>query len=170
MRKPAGIVEIFLQPGELYFGDRYTRIRTLLGSCVSLVSWHPELLIGGMCHFMLPTRPQPPTGELDGRYGDEAIELMLREARTHGIPPGEFRIQLFGGGNMFPAIGRQKDNHVGKKNVDAAKQLLQAHGLSCHGAHVEGVGHRNLIFDLWSGQVSLKHIPPTSHPRQDKHA
>ena len=27
MRKPNGIIEIFLQPGELYFGDRYTRIR-----------------------------------------------------------------------------------------------------------------------------------------------
>jgi len=170
MRKPNSIVEIFLQPGELYFGDRYTRIRTLLGSCVSLVSWHPELLIGGMCHFMLPTRPQRPTGELDGRYGDEAIELMLRESRLYGIAPTEFRIQLFGGGNMFPAIGRQKDNHVGKKNVEAAKQLLQVHGLTCHGAHVEGVGHRNLIFDLWSGQISLKHIPPTPAISQDKRA
>lgn len=170
MGKPKGMVEIFLQPGELYFGDRHTRIRTLLGSCVSLVSWHPELLVGGMCHFMLPTRPQRPSGQLDGRYGDEAIELMLREARAHGIAPGEFRIQLFGGGNMFPAIGRQKYNHVGKKNVVAAKQLLQVHGLTCHGAHVEGIGHRNLIFDLWNGQVALKHIPLGPDARQDKRA
>ncbi|WP_454870344.1 chemotaxis protein CheD [Pseudomonas lini] len=170
MRRPDGVIEIFLQPGELYFGDRYTRIRTLLGSCVSLVCWHPKLLIGGMCHFMLPARPQPLTGELDGRYGDEAIELMLREARIRGISLTEFRIQLFGGGNMFPAIGRQKDNHVGKKNVDAAKQLLLLHGLTCSGAHVEGVGHRNLIFDLWSGQISLKHIPPTLDARQGKRA
>ncbi|WP_447791638.1 MULTISPECIES: chemotaxis protein CheD [Pseudomonas] len=170
MRRPDGIIEIFLQPGELYFGDRYTRIHTLLGSCVSLVCWHPKRLIGGMCHFMLPTRPQPPTGELDGRYGDEAIELMLREACIRGIPLTEFRIQLFGGGNMFPAIGRQKDYHVGKKNVDAAKQLLKVHGLTCGGTHVEGVGHRNLIFDLWSGQISLKHIPPTLDARQGKRA
>lgn len=142
----------------------------LLGSCASLVSWHPKLLIGGMCHSMLPTRPQRPTAELDGRYGDEAIELMLRKERVHGVAPGEFRIQLSGGGNMFPEIGRQKDNHVGKKNVEAAKQLLQAHGLTCSGAHVEGTGHRNLIFDLWSGQVSLKHMPPTPAIRQDKRA
>ncbi len=170
MRKPDGIIEIYLQPGELYFGDRYTRIRTLLGSCVSLVLWHPELLIGGMCHFMLPTRSKRPSRQLDGRYGDEAIEMMLREACVHGIAPSEFRIQLFGGGNMFPEIGRQKDNHVGKKNVEAAKQLLQAHGLTCHGAHVEGTGHRNLIFDLWSGQVSLKHIPSTRTVHQGKRA
>ncbi|WP_433861551.1 chemotaxis protein CheD [Pseudomonas thivervalensis] len=167
MRRPDGIIEIFLQPGELYFGDRYTRIRTLLGSCVSLVLWHPTLLIGGMCHFMLPTRPKPSMNGLDGRYGDEAIELMLRQARCHGVSATEFRIQLFGGGDMFPAMGRQKAGHVGKKNVGAALQLLQAHGLTCRGAHVEGIGHRNLIFDLWSGQVSLKHIPSAMSAHQD---
>lgn len=170
MRKPNGIVEIFLQPGELYFGDRYTRIRTLLGSCVSLVSWHPHLLIGGMCHFMLPTRPKNVQGPLDGRYGDEAIELMLREARRVGVPAKEFRIQLFGGGNMFPDLGRQKDNHVGKKNVEAAKRLLEAHGLTCSGAHVEGIGHRNLIFDLWNGHVALKHLPPEPGRTEGKRA
>ncbi|WP_431480732.1 chemotaxis protein CheD [Pseudomonas thivervalensis] len=170
MRRHDGIIEIFLQPGELYFGDRYTRIRTLLGSCVSMVCWHPKRLIGGMSHFMLPTRPLPSANELDGRYGDEAIALMLREASLQGVSLTEFRIQLFGGGDMFPAIGRQKGNQVGKKNVEAAKQLLQAHGLSCSGAHVEGVGHRNLIFDLWSGHVSLKHIPPTPDVRQGKRA
>ena len=54
MRKTAGIAEIFLQPGELYFGGRHTRIRTLLCSCVSQVSWRPELLVGGMRHLILP--------------------------------------------------------------------------------------------------------------------
>ena len=53
MRKPKGVIEVFLQPGELYFGDRYTRLRTLLGSCVSIVLWHREALLGGMCHYML---------------------------------------------------------------------------------------------------------------------
>ena len=60
---------------------------------------------------------------------------------------------------MFPDLGRQKGHHVGKKNVEAAKRLLEAHGLTCSGAHVEGRGHRNLIFDLWNGHVALKHIP-----------
>ncbi|WP_260955959.1 chemotaxis protein CheD [Pseudomonas citri] len=167
MRRPNGTIEIVLQPGELYFGDRYTRIRTLLGSCVSLVFWHRKLLIGGMCHFMLPTRPRPSINELDGRYGDEAIELMLQQARSYGVSTKEFRIQLFGGGDMFPAMDRQKNNPVGKKNVDAAMQLLQSHGLKYYSAHVNGIGHRNLIFDLWNGQVSIKHIPSAMGVNQD---
>lgn len=170
MRRPEGIIEIFLQPGELYFGDRHTRIRTLLGSCVSLVCWHPGRQVGGMCHFMLPTRRLSLASGLDGRYGDEAIELMLRQARRHGISPTQLRIHLFGGGDMFPAMGREKNSQVGRRNVDAARQLLQAHGLVSSGDHVAGVGHRNLIFDVWSGQIAIRHISPTLDIREGRRA
>lgn len=85
MKKPAHVVEIFLQPGESYFGDKNTRIRTLLGSCVSITLWHPHLLIGGMCHYLLPDRGgKSSTGELDGRYADEAIQILLKEVRAAG--------------------------------------------------------------------------------------
>ncbi|UZE21512.1 chemotaxis protein CheD [Pseudomonas sp. B21-056] len=170
MGRLESIVEIFLQPGELYFGDRHTRIHTLLGSCVSLVCWHPERRVGGMCHFMLPTRPLSSASRLDGRYGDEAIELMLRQSRRHGVAPMELRIHLFGGGDMFPGMDREKHSQVGRKNVEAARQLLQAHGLTSSGDHVAGVGHRSLIFDLWSGQIALRHISPTLDIRQGRRA
>lgn len=158
MRKPESIIEIFLQPGELYFGDRHTRIRTVLGSCVSLVFWHPHWLLGGMCHYMLPSRKQ--TGSvLDGRYGDEAIAMMLREIRAAGAEPREFQIRLFGGGNMFPGLAQNKANLVGKKNVVAARSLIDAYRLAFTEEHVEGEGHRNLVFDIWSGHISLRHLP-----------
>ena len=55
MRMPDGVVEIFLQPGEWYFGDRHTRIRTVLGSCVSAVFWHPDRLDPAHRHHCLPS-------------------------------------------------------------------------------------------------------------------
>ncbi|MGI9213007.1 MAG: chemotaxis protein CheD, partial [Methylococcaceae bacterium] len=68
MDNPRDIIEIFLQPGEYYFSDRDTRIRTVLGSCVAITFWHPGILVGGMCHFMLPTRMRNrESTELDGR-------------------------------------------------------------------------------------------------------
>ena len=48
MKKPDHVIEIFLQPGDFYFGGADTRIRTILGSCVSITMWHPTRLIGGM--------------------------------------------------------------------------------------------------------------------------
>ena len=71
MQAPADVIDVFLQPGEFYFGEEKTRIRTLLGSCVAVTLWHPKLRIGGMCHYMLPRRPRDKAGaaeKLDGRY------------------------------------------------------------------------------------------------------
>lgn len=152
MYKPDGVIEVFLQPGDLYFGDRHTRIRTLLGSCVSLVLWHPQQLLGGMCHYMLPSRRHRGR-QLDGRYADEALHLLLKEIRTSGTHAKDYRISLFGGGNMFGALTQR---NIGETNINAGLELLAAHGLHCHAKHAGGDGYRNLIFDVWSGQVSLR--------------
>lgn len=157
MHKPDQIIEIFLQPGEIYFGDRMTRIRTVLGSCVSLVFWHPHLLVGGMCHFMLPKRSRDKASRLDGRYADEAIELALMEIHGCNTHPRDYKVKMFGGGNMFPGIARVESGHVGSKNVMAARELVRRHNFDCVLEHVEGSGHRNLFFDVWSGVVSVRH-------------
>lgn len=160
MPRPLHIIEIFLQPGDLYFGDCNTRIRTVLGSCVSLTCWHPELRVGGMCHYMLPNRTQErrevSERELDGRYADEAIEMLTREVDRIGVPHREFIVKLFGGGNMFPE-SRNRVSHVGLKNVEVARSLVARHGFNCVAEHLGGDGHRNVIFDIWSGNVWVKH-------------
>ena len=157
MHKPPHVIEIFLQPGELYFGDRDTRIRTVLGSCVSLTLWHPQLLIGGMCHYMLPGRGRPAAGTLNGKYADEALALLLQEIKAAGTHPREYELKLFGGGNMFPRLVKAGDcRDVPCKNVLAGRALAARHGFAVKAEHLGGVGHRNVIFDLWSGHVWVR--------------
>ena len=160
MNKPSQAIEIFLQPGDLYFGDRDNRIRTVLGSCVSLTFWHPGLLVGGMCHYMLPNRSlERRTASdlpLDGRYADEAIEMLTKEINAVGVPHREYEVKLLGGGNMFPDRSNPVSN-VGIKNVETARQLVKKHGYNCVAEHLGGDGHRNIIFDVWSGDVWVKH-------------
>ena len=77
-----GPIDVFLQPGDLFVADASYRIRTVLGSCVSITLWHPGSACGGMSHFLLPTRGNELTGtrhdELDGRYGDAVyVEPMF---------------------------------------------------------------------------------------------
>lgn len=183
MSKPDHSIDIFLHQGEVYFGDRETRIRTVLGSCVAITMWHPELLIGGMCHYMLPSRrarqqvlhcragdvaigfpsrraatPKP----LDGKYADEALEMMFTEIRRNRTRPSEYQIKLFGGGNMFPPSNQHRGRHVGLQNIDAGVALLARHGLKVKAEHLGGHGHRNLLFDIWSGHVWLRHQSPAS--------
>jgi chemotaxis protein CheD len=151
------VVEVFLQPGEFWFGDQNTRIRTLLGSCVSITIWHPARKIGGMCHYMLPGRGAHHGGEPDGRYAEEAMLLFLREIRQAGTSPSEYQAKLFGGGNMFGSHARSGSIDVGRRNIERGRELLQFNGFKVLSEHLAGFGHRNIIFDIWSGDVWLKH-------------
>lgn len=156
-------IDVFLQPGDLFVGDAGYRIRTMLGSCVSITLWHPASRLGGMSHFLLPTRGGPPAkNEFDGRYGDEALALMLAEFRQAGIPPAACQAKIFGGGNMFPGQVRDSDRVVGQRNGQAAQELLAAQGIPVISKSLYGVGHRQVIFDIASGHVWSNQIPPTA--------
>ena len=158
---PTDVLEVFLAPGDFYFGEDRTRIRTLLGSCVAIALWHPRLRIGGMCHYMLPCRPRAAAGQpLDGRYGTEAMELFLCELRRSRTAPPEYHAKLFGGGRMF-AHDRSAGGQAGisQRNMEAGQELLARHGFLLHAHDMGGEGHRNVILDLWSGDVWLKRAP-----------
>ena len=131
-------------------------MRTLLGSCVSITLWHPDLKVGGICHYMLPERTRANTARHDGKYAEEAFMLLLREVEKCGAPLREYEAKLFGGGNMFPRDTRCPKNNVGQRNAEVGKSLLTRHGLTPRAQHVGGAGHRTLIFDISNGDVWVK--------------
>lgn len=167
----SGILEVFLHPGDFHFGKQDTRIVTLLGSCVSITVWHPRLLVGGMCHYMLPSRGVIPEGEgYDGRYGDEAMKLLMNHIWRLDADPRQFHAKLFGGANMFPLQCQKNEMNVGERNLEMAATLLERYEIPLKARHIGGDGHRKLMFDVWSGDVWLKHQPLTrddGRPRQE---
>ncbi len=168
MSEPGFYIDIFLQPGEFYFGDRETRIRTILGSCVAITLWHPKKHIGGMCHYMLPKdrrkekRPGEHTG-LDGKYADEAMRMFMHEIKKSHTSAHDYEVKIFGGGNQFPDQD-QRVFTVSDQNVDVGRELLAKHGLKIKSEHLGGNGHRNVMFDLWSGDVWVKHVDKVIAP------
>lgn len=152
-KNPEDILEVYLHPGEWHFGDEDTRIKTLLGSCVSFTLWHPERRIGGMCHYMLPSREGRRTGsDLDGKYADEALHLLVREIEKENTRPRDYTARVFGGGSMLDIGGL----NVSERNVETARKLIKHYGFRLEGECLGGVGHRNVVFDVWSGEVWLK--------------
>jgi chemotaxis protein CheD len=79
--------EIVLDPGEYAVGEASCRIRTVLGSCISMALWCPPLRVGALSHCLLPSRGRVGVERtrglelrgLDARYADEALRLMLHE-------------------------------------------------------------------------------------------
>lgn len=160
MRRATDVTEIFLQPGEYYVGDADYRIRTLLGSCVSVTLWHPAKRVGAMSHFLLAERGVGPTLEIDGRYGEEAILLMLRELAHANVDPAQCQAKIFGGGDMFPRQARNDAPNIGQKNGEAARSLLRSHGIAIVAESLFGAGHRKVIFDVASGDVWVRQVRP----------
>jgi chemotaxis protein CheD len=112
MTRQVEFMDKFWQPGKLFVADVGFQIRTILDSCVSITLWHPLALMGGMSHFLLPTRVKVVSEhELDGRYADEALILMLKDLKAAGVNQLQCRAKVFGGGNMFPEHPRVNEIH-----------------------------------------------------------
>ncbi|MDD5229452.1 MAG: chemotaxis protein CheD [Methylococcales bacterium] len=121
-----------------------------------------------MCHYMLPERRNVGGVNewiaLDGRYADAAIALLLEKMDIIGVPYGEYQVKLFGGGNMFPEIPGNKMLDIGTRNIHAARKLVKKHGFNCIASHLGGTGSRTVIFELWSGDVWIKHCTCCPQP------
>ena len=160
--------DVFLNPGDFHFSGGHTRIRTLLGSCVSIALWHPLRHIGGMCHYMLPSRAARPKDKLDGRYADEAMALFDQEIAKAGTRANEYQAKIFGGGNMFPGKTVRTGFDIGQRNIEMAHSLLAERNIPTIAEHLGGDGHRKLIFDLWSGDAWLA-FQETGQDNNGKH-
>lgn len=161
-KKPEEVFEIFLQPGEWYWGDADTRIRTILGSCVAITIWHPAKQMGGMCHILLPQRHpsheksnKRPAGK-SAKYADEAIALMMEEMSQFKIRPQDCQVKVFGGSNMFPQLQVNQKNQIGDRNLHAVLTHLAKNHFQIHANHYGGEDSRYIIFDIWSGFAWVK--------------
>jgi chemotaxis protein CheD len=160
------LIDVFLQPGDWFVADEDYQLRTILGSCVSITLWHPPSRIGGMSHFLLPNRPkrgqvQVQAQDLDARYGDEAVQLILAQLAIAGVAGAECEAKIFGGGNMFPSYIRGDAINVGQRNGDAARQMLRHLNIPVVSECLFGVGHRQVIFDVSRGDVWSCQIEPS---------
>ena len=153
-------LDVVLEPGQFYFGDSDLRIGTLLGSCVAITMWHPRAKVGGMCHYLLPSRglhERPDDEPLDGRYGDEALEMFMQEIERVHTFPEDYQVKLFGGGSQFRVEKGATPIDIPSRNIRAGTELLAGYGLEVHAKHVGGSGPRHVVLDLANGHVWVRH-------------
>jgi chemotaxis protein CheD len=152
--------DVFLQPGECFVGTHPVRVRTMLGSCVTITLWHPLRRAGAMSHFLLAQRVlRRPDEPLDARYGNESLMLMLDGLVALGVPPAECEAKIVGGGDMFRFHPQDPSGTIGRRNGEAARRMLAAHGIAVQREHLFGEGHRQVVFDLTDGAVYVRQVP-----------
>ena len=116
---------------------------------------HPTGPDHWMCHYVVPTRRHLETPrELSGHYADEAIDILLQEIHATLTSPQDYQVKMFGGGSQFTDLTM----NVATKNVEAGLDLLKTHNLPLTSMHFGGTGHRQVILDVSTGDVWVRHV------------
>jgi chemotaxis protein CheD len=144
--------KVYLQPGQWVASATPATITTILGSCVAVCLWDPQLRIGGMNHYMLPFE----TGRMTGspRFGDVAIRQLLTRLVALGARPAALEATVVGGACVMEAF-RCDGDHIGARNADLAERMLSAHGIRIRARDLGGNRGRKLIFETATGEARV---------------
>ncbi|ABK43222.1 CheD [Magnetococcus marinus MC-1] len=159
---PAPQSDLILAPGELYIGFHPAKVRTILGSCVSVTLFHKgPRPMGAICHARLPHCEHPLAPAIlirdgDSHYMDSALTFMIRLFREMGCRDENIEVKLFGGANMFNRDTDRNMMTVGLRNIQTAMEIINREHLHLISSDVGGNKSRSLLFDTHSGEVLLR--------------
>lgn len=126
-----------------------------LGSCIGVAIWDPEVCVGGMLHFMLPSSsivPQKAASQ-PGMFADTGLPAMFRAAYTLGAAKHRIVVKVAGGAQLLDDHGTF---NIGKRNYEALREILQKNGVRLSAADVGGTASRTLRLQIASGKITLK--------------
>ena len=151
------LISIYLKPAELAVAEQPSLVSTVLGSCVAVTLFSPQLGIGTICHAMLPSGSAP----TPFKFVDSAIGHMLQWFAEKGMSHQALEAKLFGGADMFNSkkvVNWQIS--VGQQNIQMALGLLSQAKIPVAAQDVGGRFGRKIFFKTSTGEVFLKRFGP----------
>ena len=153
---PAGTLQAaYLHAGHFLVSRDPCRVTTILGSCVAVGMWDPTSGIGGINHFLLPQWTG--TDFESPRFGNIALRALIREVVAAGGRRRSLQAKLFGGACVLRAF-QSGGWHLGRKNVEVARQILIDEAIPVAVADVEGERGRKLIFQTHDGAAWVRSL------------
>lgn len=141
-----------LMPGDVALARHGQRLKTLLGSCVSVILTDRQRSTATMCHIV-HSMPPNSANLHNTAYASCAMDKMFHLIRHAGLSPTQCEAYLFGGGNMFPE--QHRDNHVGERNAHWAWDFLTEHHIPIVGYSVGGTVYRKLAWTIGPAEPEL---------------
>lgn len=146
----------YLHAGQLLVSATPSAVTTILGSCVAVCLWDRRLSIGGLNHYLLPHWAGE--GHSSPRFGNVAIELLLRQLQELGCQTRSLEAKLFGGACVIGSFRQNDGDHLGAKNVELARRVLAGHRIPVAAQDVLGNKGRKLIFHTDQGTAWVRDL------------
>lgn len=142
--------------------DPAAEFATVLGSCVALCLFDPEVAVGGMNHFLLAEPPAShATGQIDVHYGVYLMEMLINRMLAQGARKDRMTAHLYGGANLRPGM-----QAIGTANAAFARSFLDREGIRLARADLGGAHARRLEFRPALGRVRCRAVPDHEAPRE----
>ena len=153
--KASPYTELYLHPGQTYISTEPVQISMILGSCAGVCLYDRRLAIGGATHYMLPQWEGP--GSPSTRYGDVALDVLLKQFQIHGSNPNDLEAKVFGGACMFEVFRPENgsDDHIGSRNVNLAVQAFSRLGIVIAARDTGGENGRKIKMQSDTGSVAV---------------
>lgn len=133
-------------------------IATLLGSCVAVCLFDAKLRIGGMNHFLLPSRTSAANADTDVILsGDYAMEILVNGLLNKGANKSRLVAKAFGGGTIVSSIRMA----IGERNADFAHEWLDREGIPLVASDFSGPWSRKVVFVPQTGDAFCRRMPTT---------
>jgi chemotaxis protein CheD len=127
-----------------------------LGSCVAIVLYCREAVIGSMAHVMLPLAYRDLDSEAPGKFADSAIAAMVRQMEIRGIVVSRMEAKIAGGADMFAGQIQGTGRRIGARNVLAARKALDNFGVRLVAQDVGGTVGRTVEFCTENGLFTVR--------------
>jgi len=137
--------------------DSEQPLATLLGSCVAVCLFDPQLKIGGINHFMLPDMRRGKYDDVDSLLsGNFAMEALLNALLVKGARKPRLQAKAFGGGTIIDC--EDSSASIGQRNAEFARQWLSREGIALLSSDFLGPWSRKVVFLPFSGDVFCKRL------------
>lgn len=130
-------------------------LATVLGSCVAVCLFDPQLKIGGLNHFMLPNIRRGSAAD-SLLSGDVAMEALLVALQQKGARKNRLQAKAFGGGAIFDTSGALMD--IGWRNASFTKEWLQREGIPLLTFDLLGPWSRKVLFLPGTGEAFCRRM------------
>ncbi len=123
-----------------------------LSSCIALMLYDTKLKVAGMSHIMLPEADSNARYEDYPKFGNKAVEYLLKEMEKYGAKKYNIVAKVAGGSDVF----KSGIIDIGRRNVESVKNSLKKFGIKIVGEDTGGNLLRTVFFNAANGVVIVR--------------